>query len=128
MRKNLYLATEPEEARQAALRLRALGLEPPRAHLFKKLAQQAESAQSHSRKEQAGGPNGPDVVMCPTADLCIPMLFQDIASSPMFLRPKLRELCQRQSAAFIMLRSSHVPGGGSRKARAFDQGRRGFDL
>ena len=56
MRKNLHVATEPEEARQAALRLRALGLEPPRAHLFKKLAQ-AESARS-SRKEQAGALKG----------------------------------------------------------------------
>ncbi|CAE7575021.1 unnamed protein product [Symbiodinium sp. CCMP2592] len=67
MRKNLHVATEPEEARQAALRLRALGLEPPRAHLFKKLAQ-AESARS-SRKEQ------------------------DVAGSPMFLSPQLREVC-----------------------------------
>ena len=85
MRKNLHVATEPEEARQAALRLRALGLEPPRAHLFKKLAE-AESARS-SRKEQAGPCKG-EIQM----DVFVPVLLQDIPSSRM-LSPQLRELC-----------------------------------
>ena len=53
MRKSLHLEPlQPEEARQAALRLRALGLEPPRAHLFKKLAQQQTI--QRPEKEQAG--------------------------------------------------------------------------
>ena len=52
MKRNLTLPTDPEEARQAALRLRALGLEPPCAHLFQKFAQRAEFIQRQSQKEQ----------------------------------------------------------------------------